>query len=155
MYKDELIAQLTSLFDEYLSSRGLDLVDLIVRQEGRDLSVRLLVDRPSGGITLEECASVNSDLGRILEERNLIEQRYVLEVSSPGIDRPLRTERDFLRCLNRSVRLFLNETVEGKWELEGRITSASADSVQVDIAGRTVEIPLSKVARAKQSINAS
>jgi ribosome maturation factor RimP len=81
-----------------------------------------------------------------------LQQRYILEVSSPGLDRPLKSRNDFLRCINRKVRVFLNEPINGKSELEGVITEVKDDSVYIVINTESIEVPLSKVAKAKQVI---
>jgi ribosome maturation factor RimP len=153
MDRQEIINELKNLFGEYLKAQGLDLVELIYRYEGRGLFLRILADRPEGGISMEECSRLNNEISRILEEKDILQSRYILEVSSPGLDRPLKTKSDFLRCINRKARLFLSEQVNGKIELEGIIIRAEDDSVYVDIGGESVEIPLLKLTKAKQIIN--
>ena len=63
--------------------------------------LKLLVDKAHGGITINECARVNQLIGSLIEREGIIEQKYTLEVSSPGLDQPLLREQDFSRCLNR------------------------------------------------------
>lgn len=152
MDKQELAGQLQYIVEEYLGGRGLELVDFSCRVEGAGLAVRIIVDRPAGGVTIGECAAFNRDLGAIIDEKNLIEQRYILEVSSPGLDRPLKSAKDFLRCVNRRARFFLNAAVNGTLELEGRITKVDDASVQIESAGGAVSIPLAAINRAKQVI---
>ncbi|MCX5711970.1 MAG: ribosome maturation factor, partial [Candidatus Omnitrophica bacterium] len=84
MDRQEIIGQLKAVISEYLDCRDMELVELIYRQEGRDLVLRLLVDYPEGGITIGECAELNRSVGIMLDEKNIIEQNYILEVSSPG-----------------------------------------------------------------------
>lgn len=152
MDRQELISQLKALAEGFLKERGLDLVDIIYRYEGRDLILQLLVDKPEGGISLGECAYINQELSRILDEKDMLQARYILEVSSPGIDRPLKERQDFLRCLNRRARFFLNQAVNGKIEWEGTIVKVGQESVYVDTASGTLEIPLSGINKAKQVI---
>jgi ribosome maturation factor RimP len=147
-----IIEELRNVIQELLSPRNLELVDMIYRYEGRGLFLRILVDKPEGGISLEECAELNKEFSLILDERNILQQRYILEVSSPGLDRPLKTKNDFLRCVNRRARFFLNEPVLGKWEWEGVINKVEEDFVSLDAGGEAIVLPLSKVARAKQAI---
>lgn len=153
MDRQQIITELKNIIAEYLKIKGLDLVDLIYRYEGRDLILRVLVDRPLGGINLEECADLNKEISRILDEEDMLQTRYILEVSSPGLDRPLKTKRDFERCINRKVRFFLSEPINGKMELEGIITSAEEDLVYIDNKGESVEVSLLKLTRAKQIID--
>lgn len=152
MDRQELISKLTEVIGDYLKGEGIDLVEFIYRYEGRDLFLRILVDKPEGGITLDECAHLNGQIGSILDEKGILEQRYILEVASPGLDRPLKTKSDFSRCANRSVRFYLCESINGKVDLEGIIKKVEGDSVYVDVEGQIVEIPLVKVNKAKQTL---
>ncbi len=153
MDRQTLIEELKSTIQDFLKTKNLYLVDLIYRYEGKDLVLRILVDKPEGGISLDECAYLNNDIGEILDEKDIIQGRYILEVSSPGLDWPLKSKDDFLRCINRSVRFFLNELINGKLELEGTINKVGDDSVYIDIDGNTIEIPISKITKAKQIVD--
>jgi ribosome maturation factor RimP len=150
MDRQGLITELTAIVEDCVKGLGLELVDIIYRYEGRDVFLRVLVDRPEGGITLGECANVNNELSRLLDEKDIIRERYMLEVSSPGADRPLKGKSDFLRCLNKRARFFFNAPVSGKTELEGLIVSAGDDAVTVNTGVETIEIPLDKINIAKQ-----
>ena len=150
MYSQEVIAQVKSIIERYTTSQNLDLVDIIYRYEGRELFLRILVDRPEGGITLEECASLNHNIGSILDEKDIVGQRYILEVSSPGADRPLTTKKDFLRCAGRNVKFFLREKIKEKIELDGIIEKVSEDTVFINTKQGAAEIPISKIRKAKQ-----
>jgi ribosome maturation factor RimP len=152
MDRQEIIAQLQNIIDDYLKIQGLHLVDLIYRHEGRDLIVRILVDRPEGGITVGECSELNNRITSLLDEKDILQTRYILEVASPGLDRPLKTKNDFLRCTNRRVRFFLNEPINGKIELEGLISKVENDSVYIESKNEIIEIPLIKINKAKQVI---
>jgi ribosome maturation factor RimP len=152
MDKQEIIEQLSSIIGDYLKIQGLDLVDLIYRREGSDFVLRILVDKPEGGITIGECTILNKQIGNLLDEKDVLEARYVLEVASPGLDRPLKTKSDFLRCINKKARFFFNEQINSKFELEGLISKLENDMVYIDIQGETIEVPLTKINQAKQII---
>lgn len=145
-----IIDKLRAIVEDYLKDNNFILVDLIYRYEGNKLILRILADRPEGGIPVEDCASVNNDIGRIFEEKDLIKGSYLLEVSSPGLDRPLKTKDDFLRCLNRRARFFFNEQVNGKFELTGIIKKAEDDKIYIGTEAALIEVPLAKVRMAKQ-----
>ena len=153
MDRQTIINELRDLLGSYLKDQGLDLVDLIYRYEGRNIYLRILVDKPEGGISLGECARLNNEISRILDEKDILRDRYMLEVSSPGLDRPLLTRSDFLRCIHRNARLFFLESINGKTELEGVITKVEDNSVYIDIDDNTLEIPLAKIKKAKQIIS--
>jgi len=134
----------------YLEGKGLELVDVICRYEGRGLFLRLLVDWPEGGISIEECAGLNREISVMLEEKNILEQPFTLEVSSPGLDRPLKTENDFRRCKGKLIKFFLNEMLNGKLEWDGIIENVTKEAVAISVQGALMEISLSKVNKAKQ-----
>ena len=155
MDRQTRIEELRGMIQEFLNSQHFDLVDLIHRYEGRNFFLRILVDRPEGGITLEDCANLNREINLLLDEKDLVQQKYVLEVSSPGLDRPLKTKNDFLRCLNKRVKFFLNEAVQGRWEWEGLIQKIEEDSVMIETEDAVVTLPLSQIAKAKQVIGST
>lgn len=143
--------KLKKLIQGYLENQNLELVDLVYHYEGRDLFLRILVDKPQGNICLDECARLNREIGVILDRgMEILNQRYILEVSSPGIDRPITTKKDFLRCRNKKVKFFLKEMVNGKLEWDGTISKVEADTVFADINGEILEIPINKINKAKQ-----
>lgn len=150
MDRQRLAEEIRKTIADFISEQGLELVDLIYRYEGRDLYLRILVDYPEGGITIGECAGLNSSIGRILDEEDIIGSRYILEVSSPGLDRPLRTKNDFLRCLNKEAIFFLRQSVNGRLELSGRISEVRDDAVGIDIEGSLVWVNLADITKAKQ-----
>ncbi|MDD5729961.1 MAG: ribosome maturation factor RimP [Candidatus Omnitrophica bacterium] len=152
MRNDALAAELEQIIGDYLKEQGLDLVELIFRYESMGLMLRILADRPQGGITIEECAKLNIRISDILDEKDIIQDRYTLEVSSPGLDRPLRLKKDFLRCLGREVRFFLSEPIAEKIEIAGRIKEVKDESVEVETETGGVEIPFFKITKAKQII---
>jgi len=149
MDKLEIISELKNIIENHLNTKNFDLVDLIYRYEGRDLVVRVLADRPEGGITMGECSQLNREIGAVLDEKDILQQGYILEVSSPGLDRPLKTKKDFLRYSNRNVIFFLREPVNGKLEFEGVINKADDNIVCIDVTGSIVEIPINAVNKAK------
>jgi ribosome maturation factor RimP len=158
-----LIKELNVLFSSCLESKNLELVDLIYRFEGRRVVLTVLVDKPignglastgqshkpAGGITLQECVLLCRQLRNLLEEKNMIDVDYVLEVSSPGLDRPLKRRKDFLRSLNKEAVFFLNDLVNGKCQWQGTICRVDEAVVFIQTAGQTLEIPLIKINKAQ------
>lgn len=153
MDKQVFIEELRGIIGGYLEARGLELVELIYRYEGKNLFLRILTDKPGGGITIDECAELNTRIGALLDENgSLGQQRYMLEVSSPGLDRPLAKKSDFLRCVGREARFFLSEPLNGRLEYEGQIVRADDSAVYVDIGASVMDIPLGRINKAKQII---
>jgi len=152
MDRYEITEELCKLIEEYLAARGLELVELIYRREGREQVLRALVDRPEGGISLGECGRLNKDLGMLLDEKNILAESYTLEVSSPGLDRPLREKKDFQRSKGKLVKFFLREMVEGKLEWDGVITEVTDDAVHIEAKDKLLVIPLALINKAKMLI---
>jgi ribosome maturation factor RimP len=150
--RTRLKEELKAVIEEYLKDKNIELVDLIFRPEGGNLVLRILVDKPEGGINLEECALLNEAISMMLDEKGLLQDRYILEVSSPGIDRPLANKNDFSRCIFRNVKIFLKEPINGMWEPEGVISSVTDAAVFLEMDGQNLEVPFSKINRAKQII---
>ena len=157
MYRDELLSNIKQLTEPYINRRNYEIVDLTLFRSKEDLRLRFLVDKPKGGIAIWECAVLNEGLNRFLAEADIIREDYSLEVSSPGVDRPLETEKDFLRVSQRAVKVFLNESMKGKTEIEGIVDDVQNNCLilRVGIAQSNVpiKIPLTQIKKAKQVIN--
>ena len=144
-----LMNELNTLISGFLESKNLELIDLIYRPDGKRMVLTVLADKPQGGITLQECALFCRQLKNLLEEKNIIEGDYVLEVSSPGLDRCLTGKKDFLRSLNKQAVFYLSELINGKCEWRGLIAKVEAESVFIDNSGSILEIPLTKINKAQ------
>ena len=131
-----------SLAEPVLTRHGAELVDVQVRR-GRTQLVRIIADQP-GGITLEMCARVSEELSRMLDVDDPIQGRYTLEVSSPGLDRPLRTEADFRKHVGEKVKVVL---LSGRHE-EGTVEDVRSDRVRLSRASGAVEVPYADIAKA-------
>ncbi len=149
MVDREIIARLNKIISDFLAENSFELVEFMPRDEGRDLVLRLLVDKSEGEISMGECAQLNRQIGRLLDEKDIIASRYILEVSSPGLDRPLKTREDFMRCLNKQVVFFLNDLVNGKCQWQGLINRVGEQAVFIHQSGQVLEIPLTKINKAK------
>jgi len=136
------------------SGRGFELVDVEVKRERGGHFVRLYVDKP-GGIALDDLQSVSEEVSAILDAENPIESSYTLEVSSPGLDRPLRTESDYRRFLGHLVKLSSYEPWEGRRHWMGRLQSVDEGTVTVTLEkekGATARIPLAKIAHGRLEV---
>lgn len=132
-----------SFMEHAAARRGLELVDVTFRREGGAWYLRVFLDRP-GGLRLEDCEAVSGELSRFLDATDPIPQRYYLEVSSPGEERPLRRESDFVRFAGRPVRLRV-----GHRKLRGVLEGVAAGRVRVRREdGELEEIALGEVSEA-------
>jgi ribosome maturation factor RimP len=150
--KYELQEKLKTVIADYLKGENILLVDLNLRPQGKKLILRILVDEPGGGITIDRCTYLNNAISQLLDAENLIQGSYILEVSSPGIDRPLLTREDFSRCLNRRVRIFFNQCQDGRYEILGVITSVTGTGLDLDSGGKIQHIAFDQIRKSKQVI---
>jgi ribosome maturation factor RimP len=145
---DILHDKLHALIAPVLQNFNVDFVALELKGSKRNLVVRVIVDQ-DGGITLSTCAAISRTVSHQLEAADLIPGRYRLDVSSPGVDWPLKTARDFQRHLGREVSLHYRDG-ETTVAVEGTIQSASdAEIVIVAKEGQNVSVPLPQVEAGK------
>jgi ribosome maturation factor RimP len=149
---EEIIERVKALADSYLSSHSIELVDVIYRRESPGMVLRLLVDTHEG-ITIEQCEKLNQHLSEVLDKENVIEDHYVLEVSSPGLDRPLKTDRDFDRVIGKELIITTFEPIEGKRTLEGKLISCDKEKIVIDALEKDITIPRNKIAKATLDID--
>lgn len=147
----EIVDRVKESIDSLLRVEEVELVDIVCRRGGGRLVLRLLVDK-QGGISLGECSSLNRKLGESLDELNLIDRPYILEISSPGLDRPLMSISDFRRAMGEQVKVISDGEIEGKNTWIGEVVEIDSESVTLTSKGKRLEIPLSKIVRAKKEI---
>jgi ribosome maturation factor RimP len=148
----ETIGRVKALADNYLKDHNIELVDVIYRRESPGMVLRLLVDTAQG-ITLAECEKLNKYLSEVLDKEDAIEGHYVLEVSSPGLDRPLSSDRDFERVVGSELCITTYEPIEGRRSHEGKLASSDNEKIVVESAGKSITIPRKKIAKAVLKID--
>jgi ribosome maturation factor RimP len=135
-----------------LASHGMSLVDSEWRREGRRWVLRLFVDKP-GGVGIADCQALSREAGDVLDVSGLIEPSYDLEVSSPGLDRVLRKDRELAWAVGRDVHCWVTEPVDGRLELSGKLLAVSPTALTVEEAeGRRCEIPRRLVTKARLEV---
>ncbi|OGX26866.1 MAG: hypothetical protein A3J51_03380 [Omnitrophica WOR_2 bacterium RIFCSPHIGHO2_02_FULL_45_21] len=147
-----LLDKIKQAAENYINNIGYEMVDLSLSKTKNGWILRFLVDKPCGGISIQECAVLNEGLGGLLDKENILGEGYSLEVSSPGIDRPLVTKKDFLRIYGRWIRILLNQPIEGKVEMEGILEAVQEDFLYLKSGKEILEVSLDKVKKAKQVI---
>ena len=152
MLDSEILEEINILITSILQDKLLSLVEMRHFYQTGNLVLRILVDRPEGGISVGECAELNRDICSILDEKDILKEGYILEVCSPGLDRPLVRKEDFLRCRNKEVRFFLNEPINEKMELQGKISKVEDDAVYIAMQEEIFKVPLIRILRAKQIV---
>jgi ribosome maturation factor RimP len=135
-----------------LEAEGMSLVDLQWNRRGRRWVLALFIDK-EGGVTLDDCARISRQLGVRIEVDNLIDHAYTLEVSSPGLDRPLRTLLDYQRFQEHLVRITTATPVQGGSTLVGRLKGVEGQTVLVEAEGAgVVPIPFAQIKHARLEV---
>ncbi len=128
---------------------GLELVDVQYRPEGGRLIVRLLIDRPTGGVTLEELARMSREVGDVLDAHDAVPGRYNLECSSPGLNRPLVRPDHFRRVVGQRVHVRAREPIAGRRQFHGVLDAVTDEGVIVaDPDAGTVTLPFAAIEKA-------
>jgi ribosome maturation factor RimP len=135
---------LQGLLENTLAGLGYELVDLERSPKGALL--RIFIDKP-GGIMVEDCALVSNHLSRVFTVENVAYDR--LEVSSPGLDRPLRKAEDFVRFSGQKAKLKLRVALEGQRNFVGVIIGCEAGKVGIEVDGRVLSVDLGNVDKAR------
>jgi ribosome maturation factor RimP len=148
---DKLLEEVREVVEPILESEGYELVDLEYRLETHGWVLRFYLDR-EGGVTVEECAAVSGEVGAVLEVKDIIPNPYVLEISSPGLTRPLKNLKDFDKYRNRLVKIKLYEPLEGRKNFKGTLLGLEGEKVRLEIEGRVYDLPFQGIAKANLEI---
>ena len=148
MDETERISKIEEVVRPVLRSHGLELVDVEWRRQGRRYALRLVVDKP-GGVGIADCERLSREAGDVLDVSGLISESYDLEVSSPGLDRQLRKEREFRWARGKVVRCWLRDPVGGRTEVTGRLDDVTAQRLMLQTESGHVEVPRDAVHKAR------
>lgn len=140
--------ELEQLLAPAVGGLGYEITDLEVKVGGRDGVVRLFIDHPDG-IDLEDCEKVSREVSSILDVDDPIPGQYNLEVSSPGLDRRLRTREHFERFMGEEVRVKMRVPVEGRRNYRGEIRAADDEKVDVEVDGQMHSLLINNIASAR------
>lgn len=148
------LARVREAIAPVLSARGVSLVDLEWATDRAGWVLRVTIEREGstdqgGGVTLEDCVDVSRDVSSVLDVEDFISAHYNLEVSSPGLDRPLRTEAELARFAGKLAKVKLSRPApDGQRLLRGTLEAAPAGRVAVNVDGKRIEVPFADVAEA-------
>jgi len=154
--RQENLTQIETLILPILDDLGYELVDLQLQQDGKQLALRIFVDKPAG-ITLDDCVEVSREVSAILEVEDPIRAAYRLEVSSPGLDRPLKKAADFERFVGKKARLKSKNLIDPdqrgttRKTFVGTLLGFEDDNVRLELTdkqGGVIAIPLADLDKA-------
>ena len=149
MEPSAVIQRVWELAEPLALTLGLELVEVQYRPEGGRMVLRLLLDRPGGGVTLDDLARVSRQLGDVLDAHDAVPGRFYLECSSPGVNRPLLREAHFRRALGERVRVRTRDPIGDRRQFRGTLEAVTADGVTIrDPDAGTVFIEFNAIERA-------
>ena len=158
-------AQITEIITPVIDKMGMELVGVEYRREQTRAFVCVYIDRGDGGVTIDDCASVSEQVGALLDVHDLVHVSYELQVSSPGIERPLFTVEQCTKYIDRMVSIVLSRLYEGRRRLTGRLRAVNQEAQEITVQlfekrqnkeGKTIEdvqdvftVPWSCIRRAR------
>jgi ribosome maturation factor RimP len=140
--------QIELLVEAPIESLGYELVGVEYIKNGINTVLRLYIDAEQG-IGIEDCERVSHQVSGILEVEDPISSAYALEVSSPGFDRPLFKERDFVRFTGSEVKISMKLPIQGRRNFRGILQGFSEGDILIEVDGEVYELPLTKLSKAK------
>jgi ribosome maturation factor RimP len=153
MAKGDVVEQVNAVAQPILDSMGIEMVDLEFRKEGHGMILRLFIDKP-GGIMLDDCSAVSRELSEILDVEEIVPCHYTLEVSSPGLNRPLTKPADYDRYAGKLVKVRTYEMIADdagnrRKTFLGQLVELKDGSIHIRLKeGQTAAIPFDKIAKA-------
>ncbi|NPV28249.1 MAG: ribosome maturation factor RimP [Firmicutes bacterium] len=151
MKKTEFYETIAKLLEPFLTDSALELIDVEYRKEGKNWFLRIFIDKP-GGVQLADCENISNFLSSRLDELDLIPHHYILEVSSPGIERPLRKPEDFLRYRGSRISLKTHNRVQGKKNFQGVLVDYLDNQVILQTDEGDFMIPYEAISQAKLKV---
>lgn len=139
----------SNLIEPIVEQEGLELVDITFSKEGGRFFLRIFIDKPTG-VKIDDCERVSTRLSTLLDEHDPIPHSYVLEVSSPGLDRPLKRSRDYDRFKGRKIKISTYAPIKGQRRLTGTLLGLKEDQVELKLEdGNVISIPHRGIAQAR------
>jgi ribosome maturation factor RimP len=153
------IEQVRAIAERVTRSHGLEVWDIVSRRESSGQVIRVFIDRPGPAATpeesvsIEDCAEVSREISAILDVEDPLPSAYTLEVSSPGLDRPLRGTEDYRRFAGRLAKIVVSEAVDNQKAFEGRLRGIEGGAVLLEgPRGRMHRLPMQLITRARLEV---
>lgn len=151
MAKGSVAESIEELVTPVIHENRLELVDVEYKKEGKNWFLRIYIDK-EGGVTVDDCTRVSREIEDLIDVEEVVPSSYVLEVSSPGLDRPLKREKDFLRFKGKRAHVTTYTPIHEQKSFKGTIRDFQDDTLFLDIDSQPVEIPKSQIAKARLEI---
>ncbi len=148
MDRREIVRTAWQALEPHLAEQAYELVEVEYTGPSGRPTLRLFIDKAGGGVTIDDCAAVSHVLGPVLDAADFIDDNYILEVSSPGIDRPLRKPEDFTRFVGEEVRLTTHAPTGGRKKFTGVVKGLKDGMISLECEGAEYEIHLENLKKA-------
>jgi len=147
MGKAPVTQSVIELIEPSLLAKGIELVDVEFKKEGKNWVLRVFIDK-EGGVTLEDCQKISSLVGDLIEIEEVIEPAYTMEVSSPGLNRVLKKEKDFIRFSGKKICVQCHAPLNGRKKFTGILKDFKNQSIRLEVDGQLQIISINRVAKA-------
>jgi ribosome maturation factor RimP len=142
---------ISNIIEPIIDVMGVELVEVEFKKERGRWILRVFIDR-EGGVGLQDCERVSREIGPVLDAEDVVTHPFTLEVSSPGLERPLKKPADFERFRGKLARIKLYTPVEGEKTFSARILEIEGDKVVLERKDKNIRVPFSKIAKANLKI---
>ena len=146
--EDELIGEIRDILEPVIEAQGVEILKIEYRRESVGWVLRIFLDSERG-ISVEDCAEISRTAGDLLDVADLIHIPYNLEVSSPGIDRPLRKTEHFQKYIGDIIEVRTISPIQNRRNFRGELKQASSEGVVIECEARSYSIPMSLIERAR------
>ena len=146
MNKKTIEESVQKMVENVIKNTDIELIDIEYVKEGPFKYLKVYLDKPEG-ITVDDTADVSRALNKILDEKDLIKEQYFLEVSSPGIERPFKTDADYKKSIGEKVEAKFFKPVDGKKAISGILLKKNEDSVEIESNEGTITIDLKDISK--------
>ena len=151
MTKNNVVENIATSVRPIVEAENLELVDVEYVKEGGNWYLRIFIDK-LGGVDLDDCQAVSEKIDTLLDELDPISQAYFLEVSSPGLERPLKKPEDFQRFKGHLVNITTFAPVDGAKSFTGKLMDYTEEGIQVEVKGKPVLVPHKQVASSRLAV---
>ena len=142
----QLLEKVEKLLDPVIKSMELELVDMEYLQDGAYWFLRIYLEKLDGEITLDECAKVSNNISEDVDK--LIEDKFFLEISSPGLERPLKKEKDFIRFTGEKIKVILKHKIDDSRNWTGILEKYENEIIYLNVEEKILEIPFNEIKKA-------
>jgi ribosome maturation factor RimP len=151
-FEENIISNIKELLEPILFEKRLELFDIEFKGQGQKGVLRVFIDKDEG-VTIDDCTQISRELGTLLEVHDVIPGSYTLEISSPGLTRPLKKPSDYIRFKGKTVKIKTIEDIEDKKVFKGKLLDFIDETVSLETNGTNYLIPYNKIEKANLELD--